>query len=118
VTTNNKMYVRGRSFEYRVSKFLKGLGWTVFRSAGSHTCADLIAFKYDQKPVLVQCKASSNHGISIKGQSELHALETELGVNILVIGRASNNRFIYYQFPFSMENGRLVITVEPEWLSE
>jgi len=41
----NKNYNRGRAFEYRVKRFLENRGYMCFRSAGSHSVADLIAFK-------------------------------------------------------------------------
>jgi len=51
----NKNYVSGRNFEYRVRDYLISYGYTVLRSAGSHTPIDLIAFNHD-KLVLIQCK--------------------------------------------------------------
>jgi Holliday junction resolvase len=49
---------RGDYFERQVMATLKAHGWVVYRSAGSHGAADLVAGRYDRKPVLIQCKIS------------------------------------------------------------
>lgn len=49
-------YRKGADFERRVKARLEEQGYTVFRSAGSHTLVDLIAFKEDGKVLFVQCK--------------------------------------------------------------
>ena len=59
----NKNYVRGRNFEYKVKKAYEEAGYLVFRTAGSHSPADLIAFPplgkiTEWQPILIQCKAS------------------------------------------------------------
>ena len=48
-------YIIGRMFEYRVKKQLEKHGYVVFRTAGSHSPADLVALKRGVV-VLVQCK--------------------------------------------------------------
>ena len=48
-------YSKGRQFEYRCIKELRGQGWTCFRQAGSHTPADIIAMKAGEIR-LVQCQ--------------------------------------------------------------
>lgn len=71
--TGNKHYKVGRSLEYAVKKALEQDGYTVFRSAGSHSQADLIAIRPDEwlQPndssitkypfvQLVQCKRHRN----------------------------------------------------------
>jgi hypothetical protein len=65
----NKNYNNGRAFEYRVRDYFKEHGkWEIFRSAGSHTKADLICLRgitflssqsYETDVLLVQCKTSS-----------------------------------------------------------
>jgi Holliday junction resolvase len=55
----NKNYNRGRAFEYKVRDYWRGLGYEVFRTAGSHSKADLIALH--PRPfatILIQCKTS------------------------------------------------------------
>lgn len=51
----NKNYVSGRRFEYKVKKHLEENGYLVFRSAGSHSIADLIAISKGDT-LLIQCK--------------------------------------------------------------
>jgi len=48
-------YSRGANFERRVRKYLENEGWVVFRSAGSHSPADLIALKAGEVK-LIQCQ--------------------------------------------------------------
>jgi Holliday junction resolvase len=60
----HKNYVCGRSFEYRCANKLRKEGWTwVFRCAGSHGVADLIAVRmsYGLVPEIrfIQCKYGS-----------------------------------------------------------
>lgn len=54
-------YKKGRAFEYFIYHKLEDKGYLVFRTAGSHGVADLIAFKkHFHRPdeiLLVQCKA-------------------------------------------------------------
>ena len=52
-------YEAGRNFEYRVKRALQRLGFTVIRSAGSKTPADLIAGR-SGLVLLVQCTTSSS----------------------------------------------------------
>ncbi len=40
----NKNYIKGRRFEYKIRDYFKNRGYTVIRSAGSHSEIDLIAF--------------------------------------------------------------------------
>ncbi len=47
----------GTNFEYKVMHVLESFNWLVFRSAGSHSCSDLIAVK-DGTALFVQCKYS------------------------------------------------------------
>jgi len=48
----NKMYARGRAFEYKVRDEFVAKGYFVLRSAGSKTIVDLLALKINQ-PTLV-----------------------------------------------------------------
>lgn len=53
----NKNYISGRAFEYKVKKYLESHGHLVFRSAGSHSIADLISISMKlDRTVLIQCK--------------------------------------------------------------
>lgn len=50
----SKNYRRGRSFEYRVKSYLESKGFSVVRSAGSRSPADLVAGR-NGLVLLVQC---------------------------------------------------------------
>lgn len=52
----NSNYRRGRSFEYTCAELWREKGYTVIRAAGSHGEFDLVAYKKDRKPELIQCK--------------------------------------------------------------
>lgn len=61
----NKNYISGRKFEYDVRDFFEERGYTVIRSAGSHTPIDLVVF--DRFGVLlIQCKNKKIHLSEIK----------------------------------------------------
>jgi Holliday junction resolvase len=49
---------RGSSRERKLLIKLVADGWVVYRSAGSHKPADLIALRHDAKPRLIQVKGS------------------------------------------------------------
>jgi Holliday junction resolvase len=49
---------RGSARERLVQAQLRRDGWIVYRAAGSHGCADLVALRHDDTPRLVQVKAS------------------------------------------------------------
>lgn len=53
MTTN---YERGRNFEYQRMRHYKSLGYTVVRSAGSHSPIDLVAIHPEDSVILIQCK--------------------------------------------------------------
>ena len=68
-------YAKGRRFEWRVRDYLEGLGWTVFRMAGSKTKVDLIAFaprepfsKHSDCAHFIQCKAKGAFGTAERAQ--------------------------------------------------
>jgi len=70
----NRNYARGRDFEYVVKRKLEAEGWTVWRTPGSKSRADLIAIRGYRRiggvvprVRLVQCK-SGNARLSKKGQ--------------------------------------------------
>ena len=54
-------YRAGRDLEYASKKDLEANGYIVFRTAGSHGAADLIAFKHSEI-LLVQCKTNGTLG--------------------------------------------------------
>ena len=56
----NPHYKVGYALERDVKIALEQDGYTVFRMAGSHSPADLIAFYPPNKPTLIQCKRHKN----------------------------------------------------------
>lgn len=85
----NKNYVKGANFERKIKKQYEDKGYLVFRTAGSHSVADLIAFpklgdwfrgkKLGYVPILIQCKATTGKGYSaevaqLRKESEKFAL--------------------------------------------
>jgi len=59
-------YTKGRAFEYETMKTWKEQGYTVARSAGSHSPVDVFAWKPDRKPELIQCKQVSSHATALR----------------------------------------------------
>jgi len=65
---SNKNYVKGRAFEYKTKKEYEKKGYLVFRTAGSHSVADLIAvppisWTHEWNPILIQCKTTKDKNI-------------------------------------------------------
>ena len=86
----NKNYISGRRFEYRVKKHLENKGWVVFRTAGSHSPVDLIAFRKGLKPCLIQCKYGKNGIKTVRMTDDLYMLG-ELAESIDVDCRITYN---------------------------
>jgi Holliday junction resolvase len=91
----NLNYIRGRALEYRVMKEYKREGYEVFRSAGSHSKADVIAVKkwlygdecYEGSRVtLIQCKTGSKL-MSKKDTIEFREYAKELGCEAVLAYR-------------------------------
>jgi hypothetical protein len=56
----NKNYIAGRRREYKVVNEAKGRGLIAFRSAGSHSCIDVVVIDVAERLIrLVQCKPDS-----------------------------------------------------------
>lgn len=53
---SNPNYVAGRAQEYSSMKQWKERGYSTIRASGSHGQFDVIAFRSDRKPELIQCK--------------------------------------------------------------
>ena len=76
----NKNYAKGRRAEYKAKAELEKLGYKVFRSAGSHTKADLISFKGDEVR-FIQIKTTKTKNINSANMpnhylKDLNALRT------------------------------------------
>jgi len=82
----NKNYNRGRSFEYRVKKYLENEGYLVVRSAGSKSPFDLVAISlkaYQPGVILVQCKYGAK--IGKKERDNLRVLDKHTPNSVLVV---------------------------------
>lgn len=103
---------RGTAFENRVKKHLEDKGWDVFRSAGSRSPADLVAFR-DTRILLIQCKINIDTFTPAE-RDELWALSTRIRVYALIISRAENNAFMFWKM--RMKRGKLAVfqIVEPK----
>lgn len=110
----NKKYTSGRYFEYRVRNYLHNLGWTVFRSAGSHTMADLVALK-PGKVLLVQCKFSVKPTLSLKARTELMNECIHLQAMNLIVCKSLIRKLTF--FSVSTSNTKLLSYGEaPLWV--
>jgi Holliday junction resolvase len=65
---------RGSDRERQVMANLRDDGWVVYRAAGSHGCADLVALKRERKPLLVQVKCSAQGPFEHFGPEERRLL--------------------------------------------
>lgn len=89
-------YRRGADFERRVKERLEGQGWTVFRTAGSHSPADLIALKSERGQLfgsplrpdvhLIQCK-SGKTAMTKRERTEFRDFAHALGAEAFVFLR-------------------------------
>ena len=66
----NRNYQKGRAFEYKTKKEYEKKGYLVFRTAGSHSVADLIAippmrWAHEWNPIFIQCKTTKDKNINI-----------------------------------------------------
>lgn len=57
---SNSNYVAGRAFEYETMRTWEARGYMAIRASGSHGAYDIIAFRPDRKPEMVQCKRTSD----------------------------------------------------------
>lgn len=95
-------YSRGRNFEYEVMKLCEKAGYTVFRTAGSHGIADVIAIRKidygDSKIVtevlLIQCKYGNV--ISKKEREALFAIDLGVQVDCIVAWRKPRHPIMFY----------------------
>ena len=54
----NRARDRGDYLERQTKAALSELGWVVVRAAGSFGAADLVALRWDKRPLLISCKIS------------------------------------------------------------
>ena len=89
---NSTNYAKGRRFEYRAKRSLESQGFVVFRSAGSHSRADLIALRAGEV-WLVQCKANDGY-LSTQEREGLVLVALELGV-VPILAHKEGRRLIF-----------------------
>lgn len=85
----NKNYQKGRAFEYKIKKQYEEKGYLVFRTAGSHSPADLIAFPplrmiNEWQPILIQCKNTKKIYLP-ENMEELKKTAEEHGLRAVLI---------------------------------
>lgn len=54
----NPNYQAGRREEYATQRKWEEAGYSTIRASGSHGKADVVAFRPDRKPELIQCKVT------------------------------------------------------------
>ena len=83
----NRNYNNGRAREYRLMRKLEAEGYTCFRTAGSHTKVDILAFKYGSPwfPCVRLIQSKKTGYLSPKERREKRKLERKLGVQIEVM---------------------------------
>lgn len=55
---SNEKYKKGYALENKLVNYLKDCGWFAVRSAGSHSCADVIGITPNGITYLFQCKST------------------------------------------------------------
>lgn len=89
---SNKRYRKGYTFELKVKKYFMSQGCHVFRTAGSHSVADLVGFDTEtHEAFLIQCKA----GLGIISKQELEDLKlvaSECGAIPLLVTQNEKKR--------------------------
>jgi len=85
----NNNYVKGANFERKVKKQYEECGYLVFRTAGSHSPSDLIAFPplrmiNEWQPILIQCKNTAKVYLP-EDMEELKKTAVEYGLRAVLI---------------------------------
>ena len=70
-------YRKGAGRELRVADLYRANGWVVYRSAGSHGPADLVAMKSGRQNELIQVKATAAGPFASFGPAERDGLRDE-----------------------------------------
>jgi len=91
--TTNKAYIKGYAFEMRVKKYFESIGYTVFRSAGSHSVADLIAFQPPFYPSLIQCKVGGT--MSKKEKDKFCEVARKNNIVAILVSRNKKGRLVF-----------------------
>lgn len=103
----NKNYAKGRRLEYSIKKKLEKEGFTVFRTAGSHSACDLIAV--NQKTIrFIQLKSS-------KKERKPYDSETDKFIKYLPRLPFGFHRELWIKVPREKEKITIVETVDEAW---
>jgi Holliday junction resolvase len=97
VEITNKNYIRGRKLEYDVMKIFEKANYYVFRNAGSHGVADVIAIK-DDEVVLIQCKSGKKPTKQERKQMFDFHIKTSPNIEILLAHKEPRKKIKFYQF--------------------
>ena len=94
----NRNYIAGRNFEYEVKRYYEKIGYIVFRTAGSHSCVDLIGVHQDfSYPVLfIQCKKHNGKNKPNLERNELSFLHLP-GKKIFAVKKVRQRGFDIYE---------------------
>jgi Holliday junction resolvase len=97
IEITNKNYIRGRKLEYDVMKIFEKANYYVFRNAGSHGVADVIAIK-DDEVVLIQCKSGKKPTKQERKQMFDFHIKTSPNIEILLAHKEPRKKIKFYQF--------------------
>jgi hypothetical protein len=102
----NRAYVNGANFERRIKARLEADGWTVFRTAGSHTPCDLIGVRTEQlyaptapcpifHPVILFVQAKGGQrSMTRKAVAAFRDFALQHGARPLLVERGMNFRWL------------------------
>ncbi|HYJ33767.1 MAG TPA: Holliday junction resolvase [Candidatus Binatia bacterium] len=91
---NRTNYARGAYFERTVAAALTGDGYVVYRAAGSHGKADLVALKAGEV-LLVQCKLPGPGGVPPGEWNALYEVAVRVGALPIVAYRPGRSGVAY-----------------------
>ena len=86
---------QGRQLEYTVRRYLKTLGYTVFRCAGSRP-VDLIAMK-DGTTLLIECKTGLHPHLSAKQMNRIRDISKQVRAMPLLVVRRKYHGMQWFQ---------------------
>ena len=108
----NKNYNSGRSFEYRIKKWLEERGWLCCRTAGSHSPFDIIAMACGQT-LAIQCKYNSKvtktelqELIDLKCKTDPERFDN---ICFIVAEGKSREKTVFFEVPYIDTGKRWVI---------
>ena len=95
VKKENRNYVKGRTFEYKIATIFRRKGYYVVRAAGSHGPADLVAVKQKQRVIFIQCKKGTG-SVDTEEHNKLFMAALEAGA-IPIIASAEDRKPTVYK---------------------